>query len=235
MFARAINDFKDYTKVKMNANTHRAVRKREKVIQDLTQIVLPAIIKRTEQIRSAAQDKFNKKKNLVSYAVGSLVSLRNPTATSALEAKYVPVGPFKVVMKNKGGANILQDKTGELLPSKYSPEQLKSVSEEPIISGEEMHYVVEAIIAHKPIKNKKGHYEYLIRWKAYDASEDTWQVFQDFDDVNTIINYWRKLGTNMSDEETRLINNKRKNNKQKEQENKRKEKQEPKKKKKTYN
>ncbi|ORX56984.1 hypothetical protein DM01DRAFT_1334539 [Hesseltinella vesiculosa] len=65
MFARAINDFKDYTKVKMNAHTHRAARKREEVINDLTEIVLPAIIKRTEQIRSAAQDKFNKKKNLV--------------------------------------------------------------------------------------------------------------------------------------------------------------------------
>ncbi|ORX46052.1 hypothetical protein DM01DRAFT_1294078 [Hesseltinella vesiculosa] len=114
-------------------------------------------------------------------------------------------------MRNQGGAYILQDKTGELLPSKYPPEQLKSVSEEPTISGEEKHYVVEAIIAHRPIKNKKGIYEYLIRWKGYNADEDTWQVFEDFDNVNTIISYWRKLGKNMSDEEKQLINNKRKN------------------------
>ncbi|ORX56985.1 hypothetical protein DM01DRAFT_248372, partial [Hesseltinella vesiculosa] len=76
----------------------------------------------------------------------------------------------------------------------YPPEQLKSVSEEPTITGEEAHYIVEAIIAHRPIKNKKGIYEYLIRWKGYNADEDTWQVFEDFDDVNTIISYWRKLG-----------------------------------------
>ena len=127
-----------------------------------------------------------KKNKLVEFPVGSLVSMVTPYKTAKLDAKYV--GPFKVLAKNQGGAYTLQDKTGQLLPSKYPPSLLKSVSEDPIIAGERR-YEVEAIVNHRGVPGK---YQYRVRWHGYTEDDDTWEDESHFDDVNVIVSYWTK-------------------------------------------
>jgi hypothetical protein len=187
MFARKLNEFKDYRSVKVPAKRprHGTDMITQKII-DMSDIVLPAIVRRTQEIREASQKKFNQTHKIIEYPIGSLVSILKPTRTTQLEAKYN--GPFTVVKKNKGGAYTLQQADGELLPKHYPPSALKSVSQDPILASEDR-WEVESIINHK---GTPGNYQYKVRWKGYDSDADTWEPREMFDDVNTIREYWNK-------------------------------------------
>ncbi|SAM04403.1 hypothetical protein [Absidia glauca] len=133
MYARKLNDFKDYRGIELPISSLKP--ENDEIIQkikDMSEIVLPGIARRIQQIREASQKKFDKTHKIIDYPVGSLVSIRKPTRTTQLEAKLT--GPFKIVRKNKGGAYTLQHRDGELLTKTYPPSALKSVSEDPVIS-----------------------------------------------------------------------------------------------------
>ena len=49
-------------------------------------------------------------------------------------------------------------------------------------------YEVEAIIAHRQTgRHGRGAREYLVRWKGYDASEDTWEPVGNLGNAQEII------------------------------------------------
>ena len=57
-------------------------------------------------------------------------------------------------------------------------------------------YVVEKILAHRPLGNKKKRllerdYEYLIRWKGFDADGDTWEPFENLIDCRLKLQEFR--------------------------------------------
>ena len=62
MFARRLNEFADYTDTRTAAHKPNAIIKRKNMIKDMAEIVLPAIAKRTNEVREAAQASFDKKK-----------------------------------------------------------------------------------------------------------------------------------------------------------------------------
>ncbi|SAL97878.1 hypothetical protein [Absidia glauca] len=152
----------------------------------MSDVVLPAIVQRTKEIRLASQKKFDSKHKIVEYPIGALVSLLKPTRTTQLESKYT--GPFKVVKKNRGGAYTLQQSNGELLPKHYPPSALKGVSQDPILE-EEDRWEVESIINHK---GTPGNYQYKVRWKGFGPDADTWEPKEMFDSADTIRMYWNK-------------------------------------------
>ncbi|SAL98530.1 hypothetical protein [Absidia glauca] len=190
MFARKLDDFKDYRGTELPTSmSDTGTDEIYKKINDMPEIVLPAIAQRTQDIRDASQKKFDKTLKIIDYPIGSLVSIRKPTRTVQMEPKFN--GPFTVVRKNKGGAYTLQQRDGELLPKQYPPSALKSVSEDPRTSSEER-WEVQSIIDHK---GTPGKYEYKVRWKGYDADADTWEPTSYFDDIDTIKQYWRSRGS----------------------------------------
>ena len=104
----------------------------EQRLKDLdlqSNVIFPAIhdfrLKRTAALDASV-------KIVPELAPGTIVFALDHTRTS----KWNPIfeGPFKVV-RNEGGAYVLQDQTGELLEKKYNIEMLKVLPSDPILAG----------------------------------------------------------------------------------------------------
>ncbi|KAG1135847.1 hypothetical protein G6F38_012488 [Rhizopus arrhizus] len=74
------------------------------------------------------------------------------------------------------------DRTGALLPQNILPSHIKVISEE-----QSEAYDVEAVIDHK---GAPSNWLYLVRWKGYDAKDDTWEPEKHFHDNRPILKYW---------------------------------------------
>jgi hypothetical protein len=74
------------------------------------------------------------------------------------------------------------------LDKTYPPSALKHVAVDPIIDNEDR-WEVQAIISHR---GEPGNYEYKVRWKGFEADDDTWEKSDMFDDMDTIRTYWNK-------------------------------------------
>ncbi|SAL96936.1 hypothetical protein [Absidia glauca] len=187
MFARRLNAFDSYSQVQPSTSTERSNNEELlKRIRDMKDIVMPAIVQRTTDVRSLKQQKFNATHKIVDYPIGTLVGLMKPIQPNQMEAKYN--GPFTIVKKNRGGAYVLQQRNGELLPKAYPPSALKHLSDENDPDSQDR-WEVQAIIDHR---GSAGKYEYKVRWKGYTADDDTWETADMFDDNDTITTYWHK-------------------------------------------
>ena len=49
-------------------------------------------------------------------------------------------------------------------------------------------YEVEKIVRHK--FNKKGKLQYLIRWKGYDESHDTWEPMENLNNSSDLVRHY---------------------------------------------
>ena len=125
-------------------------------------------------------------------------------------------GPFKVSHINRGGTYTLLDALGEEIPRHYTINMLKPLSEIPNeLSSEggkqeeneeknQKSYIVENIIAHELIGSKG--YRYLVKWKNYPKSANSWVWAKDFDSLTPINKYWKKKKQKklISNEETTI-------------------------------
>ncbi|KAI8876300.1 hypothetical protein K501DRAFT_232233, partial [Backusella circina FSU 941] len=78
---------------------------------------------------------------------------------------------------------------GLLITRYFTPSELKLVSQDAVISKEEV-YEFDGIVDHR---GEAGHREYKVRWKNYTAADDSWITADMFTDPHAIINYWRRL------------------------------------------
>ena len=125
--------------------------------------------------------------------VGDSVMTIDHLKNSKLMPRYE--GPYTVVEKTKGGSFKLLDKDQSLLKRAYTTSQLKLISkkrfsEEKTIENVTKSYVVEKIVKHR---GKEDDLQYLVKWKNYPASQNTWESYDNFDDVNIIRTYWKNL------------------------------------------
>ena len=80
----------------------------------------------------------------------------------------------------------------ELSEQKKSAGRKKEESEDEKVDREESEnesYEIERIIDHK--KDGKDKYSYLVRWKGYDSSNDSWVKQEDFNSTKIIKDYWK--------------------------------------------
>jgi len=107
------------------------------------------------------------------------------TRSGKLTPRYE--GPYKVVKRTHGGSYVLQDNNGALLSRNFPPSALKLISQEPIMAGDT--YEIQAVLDHRGEGNNR---EYLVQWKGYDQSENSWEPFQNFQDIDVIRQYWQR-------------------------------------------
>ena len=165
----------------------------QQTINDMEAIVFPAIRELRDQVNSKRASRFNKENRILKFDVGSYVMAADETRAGKLDPTHE--GPFRVV-QIKGRVYTLQDHDGTLLQRNYAPGQLVPVPKpaEPI-PAEEIFYV-ERVLAHRV--DLGGHYEYLIKWKNYDETHNSWEQQHIFFDVEFITKYWQSSNTDVS-------------------------------------
>jgi hypothetical protein len=189
MFARPLNRFVDYNDPEIKDNlpkkpmTLEALRKKAEIMQ---QIVFPAVNQRTQRIIDEAAKRFNKQHKIMQFKVGDWVMVKLPHRSSKLEAAYE--GPFQVVEKRRH-TYVLKDDMNELLHRHYVPSELKLVAiDESILKQEVLE--VDEIRAHRGPEHKR---EYLVKWKTFGETENSWETAASFNNPQTIRNYLAKI------------------------------------------
>lgn len=110
----------------------------------------------------------------------------NVTHGSKWEPYYE--GPFQIEKRHQRGAYTLIDNMGNIMDRRFTIDQLKPVamSADPIVV-ENQSYEVEAILDHQ--QSKDG-YNYLVKWKFYPTSQNSWVPASDFNTLKPINVYW---------------------------------------------
>jgi transposase InsO family protein len=188
MFARQVNGFKNFTDdVEGERMTEEQLMARYRTIKE---VIFPSLAARKGQEQDKVEARFNNKKKIVDaeyFPPGALVMVKDPHRRSKNEALYT--GPYSVLRRTKGKSYVLMDHgKDELFPRDVPPDQMKLVSNTEMLDAEQR-YEVEAVVNHR---GRKGAYEYLVHWKGFNRSEDTWETPAQFDSMAMIEQYWKR-------------------------------------------
>ena len=189
MFARPLNRFQDYNDPKIKDNLPKnpmTLEELQKKAEIMNNIVFPSINQRTQRIVEEQAKRFNKNNTIRHFEVGDWVMVRLPHRESKLEAAYD--GPFQIVQK-KRSTYVLKDSMNELLHRDYVPSELKLVAIDETIIEEEV-FEVDEIRAHRGPEYQR---EYLVKWKTFGESANSWETAASFNNPQTIRRYWAKI------------------------------------------
>jgi len=184
MFARSINECKDYIGVKINHN-EGVIESIKKKNDEFNNAVKPGIIDKTKKYNTKVRQDVDKKRKIVKeLAPGTVVYALDKLRGTKWEPKFE--GPFTVIRQNKGGAYILKDTIGKM-KRKFTIDMLK-VAKLADVKDELQHAEIERIIKHR---RRKGLDQYYVKWKNCPKEENEWLHVKDFDDISIITKFWK--------------------------------------------
>lgn len=184
-FGRKFNDLGNFSDAVENPVKIQELNSR---MEFLTKLVYPEISKKVLNTQRIRSENFNANHTLIEIPDGAMVMTRTDVPSGKAGARYE--GPYRVLRRTRGGAYQLLDNDGTTLPRKYAPEQLKIITRAEDESGDsERSYAVQDILDDKRVGSKKF---YLVSWKGYGKSANSWVVEDDFNDIEVIRTYWKK-------------------------------------------
>ncbi|KAI3639926.1 hypothetical protein MIR68_002054 [Amoeboaphelidium protococcarum] len=116
--------------------------------------------------------------------VGTVVFVLDVNQESKWDAMYE--GPYEIVGIDGKKAYVLKDEMGAVLNRHVPREHLKVRSQK---FADLSVLEVESIQDHRG--SERDGFEYLVRWKKLDASEDSWEHQKNFNDWKVIQRYWK--------------------------------------------
>ena len=160
--------------------------------RDMIEIVYPSIQKMTQQYNEKLSRRFSEKKRIVkSFSKGDSVMRLNLQRGGKSDAIWV--GPYNIVATHGAGSYSLCDATGANFPSKVAQKHLKRVLVDSSADADD-HFEVDRILSHRGIGAKR---EYLVSWKGYPDSENSWVLVTDFDSLEVVANYHKAVPTSV--------------------------------------
>ena len=193
MFARSLNEMKDYTTgtdgTEIDMEDINVWKKHMERVQSL---IYPAILDRTVSKKSKMMKALDKQRRLLTaneFPVGAVVMLNDPHRANKFEPKYI--GPYSIVRRTRNGNYLLRDGTGDYLDRHVPPDQLKLISKKPREGDDETVYEIQHIVGHR---GEPGAYEYEVKWKGY--RETTFEPAENFQDTAMISDYWKQPNLN---------------------------------------
>jgi hypothetical protein len=190
-FGRRMNPLRDYTNDKDHPQLVDLENWRDHQ-EKLLSLVYPAISERVKSLKDEMVKRLNKHRRLLtdSIPVGATVMIKDPRRENKFEPKYI--GPYTVIRRAQNGAYVLRDQTGDIFDRHVTADQIKLISKKPRevdTRDAEQIYEVDHIVDHR---GEAGHYQFLVRWKGYEASDDSWVDEVDFQDNRCIRDYWKR-------------------------------------------
>ena len=205
MFGRKFNELADYTNINNESDEIKTISLDDwKVHQEkILSIIYPAIydkIKLSKDKMVKSLDKHRRVLKQNAIPPGAVVMLVDPKYINApgkkpkWEPKYV--GPYTVVRRADNGAYVLKYANGDLLDRHIPPDQMKLISRTVRKSKrDDAIHVIELIIKHR---GKPGNYQYLVKWKGYGPSYNSWEPAASFLDDHYIKEYWKQYNQRSS-------------------------------------
>jgi hypothetical protein len=186
MFGRKWNPLQDY-----RHDESRPIEEADREIfrqkqEWLIKVIYPAISQKSEGAKRQSkiyQDR--KRRAAVPLEPGAVVYALDPLRASKWHALYE--GPYEVLGRDDKKAYILKDLHGTIVGRHFTSDQLKPVNSQ--LTDPSNAFVVEMILDHDG--TELGGYDYLVKWKSYPASENSWEPQQNFVDWHCIQRYWR--------------------------------------------
>jgi hypothetical protein len=184
MFGRAVRAFGTNMTVDQEFDLKQWQAQQEK----MTVLIYPSIHERVQNQNKKQAERFNEKHKISApIAPGSVEYVKDDTEKS----KWVNEnnGPFKVVRQTRGGAYILEDRTGAVLTTRFPPKLLKVVPQADFLpEGRVRSYYVQKILDDDKLAT--GSHRYLVKFKK--LKEPQWLVASAFDGSIMIAKYWKK-------------------------------------------
>jgi hypothetical protein len=183
-FARAFAGFRDFRHDDMSKEQHDMLLTR---LDTMNNLVFPTLEGRKSKRQAQAAEAFNSKYKLQDFPEGSYVMAIDATRSSKLDPVYE--GPFRVLRRTRGGAYELLDTDGTLIKRRFAPSQLKLIRDPKPKPTHDV-YIVEDILDDRV--DSDGNPEYLVKWKGFDDSDNTWEPRTNFIDLDIIKRYERR-------------------------------------------
>lgn len=182
MFTRPVNLFIDHSGTASQPMSGEQLLRRHRLLLD---VLYPAIAASTDAYNKRMVDNFRVSNRVIEdgFPPGAMVMRRVDVKGSGMEPTYE--GPFKVLSRTLQNTYVLLDATGQLYPKNAAPSQLKMISVPDLYLDE--HYEVERILGHKGPAPSRS---YLVKWKGYANSDNSWVHASDFDAPQLIQAYW---------------------------------------------
>jgi hypothetical protein len=164
--------------------------------EEIRKILYPAVAERISNFRKRQNQYFNDRHQLrrEDLKKGTAVMIKDMNRTTKEAQRFV--GPYYIVQRMNDGCYAIEDSDG-LYASTVPLNHMVIADEyrrEPTDDGENKdqndRYEVEQILNHE---GSGDTIKYLVKWKYYPNSQNTWESVDHIDDDDLIKTYWRKL------------------------------------------